>query len=209
MSTSQERVLVVPTSLFHSLGYFQGFTSDVSRYFPALLAAETMSFRPRVEVENDPGFKQLIPYMFFSHTDESGKMSLFQYVRGRGMGESRLHSKRSIGVGGHISLDDLNGEQTHDLYLAGMHRELHEEVDLRSPYSESCVGMINDDETEVGKVHLGVVHHFRLERPDLISRETDLIESGFVPLRELLADLTGFETWSAICLTALFGRSHE
>jgi predicted NUDIX family phosphoesterase len=157
-------------------------------------------------VETDPEFKQLIPYMFFSHTDTNGEMSIFHYVRGRGMGESRLHSKRSIGVGGPISSDDFNGGQSHDLYRTGMRRELHEEVDLHSPYTEQCVGLINDDETEVGKVHLGIVHHFRLERPDLISRETDLIESGFVPLRELLVDLAGFETWSAICLTALFDK---
>jgi len=204
MSITEEKVLVVPTVLFHSLGYFQGFSADVSQYLPALLASEQTSFRPRAEVETDPGFKQLIPYMFFSHTDANGEMSLFQYVRGRGMGESRLHSKRSIGVGGHISLDDLCGEQSHDLYRTGMLRELHEEVDLRSPYTEQCVGLINDDETEVGKVHLGIVHHFRLERPDMLSRETDLIESGFVPVSELLTDLTGFETWSSICLTALF-----
>ena len=205
MSTSEEKVLVVPSALFHSLGYFQGFTADVPRYVPALLTPEQTSFRLRAEVETDPGFKQLIPYMFFSYTDANGEMSIFHYVRGRGMGESRLHNKRSIGAGGHISSDDFCGEQSHDLYRTGMLRELHEEVDLRSSYTEQCVGLINDDETEVGKVHLGIVHHFQLERPDLISRETDLIESGFAPVRELLTDLAGFETWSAICLTALFG----
>jgi predicted NUDIX family phosphoesterase len=209
MSTSEENVLIVPTALFHSLGYFQGFAADVARYIPALLAPETLLFRPRTEVENDPGFKQLIPSMFFSHIDANGAMSIFHYVRGRGMGESRLHSKRSIGVGGHISSDDGSAggcprSESHDLYRTGMLRELHEEVDLRSPYSEQCVGLINDDETEVGKVHLGIVHHFRLECPALVSRETDLIESGFVPIRELLADLEGFETWSTICLTTLF-----
>ena len=209
MSISQEKVLVVPTTFFHSLGYFQGFSADVSRYIPALLATERISFLARAEAENDPGFKQLIPYMFFSYTDDKGEMSIFQYVRGKGMGESRLHSKRSIGVGGHISSDDLDDPATtnqNDLYRCGMLRELHEEVDLRSPYTEQCVGLINDDESEVGKVHLGVVHHFRLERPDLISREVDLIESGFVPVRNLLADLNGFETWSSICLQALFGE---
>ena len=209
MSTSEEKVLVVPTALFHSLGYFQGFSAEVSRYVPALLAPETLSFRPRAEVETDPAFKQLIPYMFFSHTDANGEMSVFHYVRGRGMGESRLHSKRSIGVGGHISSDDVSALESHDLYRTGMLRELHEEVDLRSPFAEQCVGMINDDETEVGKVHLGIVHHFQLERPDLVSRETDLIESGFVPVRDLLADLTGFETWSSICLKAIEVQSSK
>ena len=207
MSTSEEKVLVVPAQVFHSLGYFQGFSADIARYFPALLAPEHVSFRARAIAETDPGFKQLIPYMFFSYTDANDKMSIFQYVRGKGMGESRLHSKRSIGVGGHISSEDLDGANN-DLYRIGMLRELHEEVELNSPYSEQCVGIINDDETEVGKVHLGIVHHFQLERPNLISRETDLIESGFVPVADLLADLNGFETWSAICLTALFGMNN-
>jgi len=207
MSVSQEKVLVVPTSLFRSLGYFQGLTSEVSRYFPALLADGQVSFRPRNEVENDPCFKQLIPYMIFSHTDDRGNVSIFQYIRGKGMGEKRLHAKRSVGVGGHISLEDFTEtNRNQDLYRTGMLRELEEEVDLRSAYRETCVGMINDDETEVGRVHLGIVHRFELERPELTSRETDLIESGFVPVDELMNDLSGFETWSAISLAALFSK---
>ncbi|MDR1384681.1 MAG: phosphoesterase [Planctomycetaceae bacterium] len=210
MSVSDEKVLVVPTSLFQTLGYFQGFNKDVARYFPTLITAENMSFRPRVDAENDPSFKQLIPYMIFSYTNATdGKMFVFQYVRGKGMGEKRLHNKRSVGIGGHISLVDLAEGQTqgNDLYQRGMLRELEEEVDLRSPYTQQCVGLINDDETEVGRVHLGIVHHFRLERPDLTSRETDLIESGFLPIETLLDDLNGFETWSSISLKALFEAS--
>jgi predicted NUDIX family phosphoesterase len=208
MSVSHEKVLVVPTPLFHSLGYFQGLSKDVVRYFPELLAPEHVSFRPRAEVEDDPKFKQLIPYMIFSYTDTNGKMSIFQYIRGKGMGEKRLHSQRSVGVGGHISSIDLEDSQTqgNDWYQRGMLRELEEEVDLRSPYTQQCVGLINDDETEVGRVHLGVVHHFRLERPDLMSREVDLIESGFVPIETILGDLNGFESWSSISLKALFGN---
>jgi len=198
---------VVPTSLFRSLGYFQGFTSEVSRYFPVLLADGHVSFRSRGEVENDSNFKQLIPYMIFSHSDDRGNLSVFQYVRGKGMGEKRLHAKRSVGVGGHISLEDsAEANENQDLYRTGMLRELKEEVDLRSVYKETCVGMINDDETEVGRVHLGIVHRFELERPELTSRETDLIESGFVPVEELMHDLSGFETWSAISLAALFSK---
>ncbi|MDR1493757.1 MAG: phosphoesterase [Planctomycetaceae bacterium] len=207
MSVSDEKVLVVPAPMFQSLGYFQGFNKDVARYFPALLAPENVSFRPRAEAENDTGFKQLIPYMIFSYANVNGEISVFQYVRGKGMGENRLHSKRSVGVGGHISSLDLADSQTQgiDLYQRGMLRELEEEVDLRSPYAQQCVGLINDDETEVGRVHLGVVHHFQLERPDLTSRETDLIESGFLPIKTLLDDLDNFETWSSISLKALFG----
>ena len=202
----EEHILVVPTALFHSLGYFQGFRRDVEKYRKALLAPENVAFRPRSQVEQDPDFKQLIPYMIFCHTDSNRVVSVFQYVRGKGMGESRLHRKRSIGVGGHLSSVDLNGK-VRDVYLEGMMRELEEEVVLESPYTESCVGMINDDETEVGKVHLGIVHRFDLTEPKLRSNEPDLIESGFVPVSELLRDLAGFESWSAISLRELFSET--
>ena len=81
-----ERVLVVPTELFHRLGYFQGFCRDVERYLGQLLSSENMSFRPRGEVEKDPSFKQLIPYMLFRHRSPSGPDTVFQYTRGTGMG---------------------------------------------------------------------------------------------------------------------------
>ncbi len=203
----EEQVLVVPTPLFHGLGHFQGFRGDVDRYRNVLLAPENVLFRPRSDVEKDPGFKQLIPYMIFSHRDADGTVRLFQYVRGKGMGESRLHSKKSVGVGGHLSSVDVAENGTpHDFYREGMRRELEEEVVLDSAYTERCVGMINDDLTEVGKVHLGIVHLFELAEPNIRSNEPDLIESGFVPVTEMLRDLSGFETWSAICIEALFGK---
>jgi predicted NUDIX family phosphoesterase len=68
------------------------------------------------------------------------------------------------------------------------------------------VGLINDDETEVGKVHLGVVHIFDVETPNVEPREDEIIDTGFRPVREMLEDLEGFETWSQICLRALFGQ---
>jgi predicted NUDIX family phosphoesterase len=201
-----ESVLVVPTVLFHELGHFQGFCRDVERYRKTLLAPENVSFRPRSEVEKDPSFKQLIPYMIFSHTASDGTVRLFQYVRSKGAGESRLRAKRSVGVGGHLSADDVTKNGTpHDFYREGMLRELREEVVLNSTFTEECVGMINDDETEVGKVHLGIVHRFDLAEPSMQSNEPDLIESGFVSVTEMLRDLSGFESWSAICIDALWG----
>lgn len=202
----EEQVLVVPTELFHQLGYFQGFCRDVDKYREVLLAPENVLFKSRSTVEKDPGFKQLIPYLIFSHQDKDGQVRLFQYVRGKGMGENRLHSKKSVGVGGHISRDDLGDlGRIRDVYREGMRRELREEVVLNSQFTEQCVGMINDDLTEVGKVHLGIVHRFELETPDVHPNEPDLIESGFVPVEEMLRDLTGFESWSSICIEALFG----
>jgi predicted NUDIX family phosphoesterase len=204
--THLERVLVVPTELFHRLGHFQGFSGDVDRYLGELLRPEHMSYRPRAEVEKDPSFKQLIPYVIFRHVDAAAAQTVFQYTRGSGMGEGRLHSKRSVGIGGHISLIDSVGNGSANPYEEGMRRELEEEVAIDTPYAAQCVGMINDDETDVGRVHLGVVHLFDVERPAVHPRETEIIECGFRPVDAILSDMTGFETWSQICMQAIFGN---
>ncbi|MBM4003689.1 MAG: phosphoesterase [Planctomycetes bacterium] len=202
-AVSVEQILVVPTQLFHQLGHFQGFSAEIDRYFGPLFDRGNTSYRPRPQMEEDPGFKQLIPYVIFRHTSDDGQIQLFEYTRGKGQGEKRLHSKRSIGIGGHICADDAVEQNP---YWEGMRRELSEEVVIDSPYRDTCCGLINDDLTEVGRVHLGVVHIFDVERPDVRPRESDILNSGFRPLPDLMADLDGFETWSRICLEALFAR---
>ena len=122
-----------------------------------------MSYRPRREVEEDPGYKQLIPYVIFRHF-RAGQTTLFAYTRGSGQGEGRLHRKRSVGIGGHISADDAAMPGA-NVYEEGLRRELREEVIIDTAVRESCVGLINDDETPVGQVHLGVVHIFDVETP--------------------------------------------
>ena len=200
-SVAVEHVLVVPTAEFHRLGHFQGFSPEVDRYLTGLLTPEHTSYRPRSEMEQDPSFKQLIPYVVFRHTDATGVVSLFQYQRGSGQGEKRLHAKRSVGIGGHISSDDASCD---DAYAEGMRRELAEEVIIETEYKSVVAGLINDDLTEVGKVHLGVVHIFDVDQPAVRSREDDLCDGRFVPVAELLAEIEQFETWSQICLRALF-----
>lgn len=191
-----EHVLVVPTVLFHEIGHFQGFCENVEPYLARLLDPAQTRYIPRPAAEQDPGFKQLIPYCIFRHDD-----SIFCYTRGTKQGESRLHAKKSMGVGGHIStLDRDSGSEP---YLAGMERELEEEVEIESGYSVRLIGLINDDQTEVGRVHLGIVHLFELNEPQVRPREESMIESGFVPLAELARDRDRFETWSQICLDFL------
>lgn len=206
MSTAPvEHVLVVPTAVFHELGHFQGFSSDVDRYLPRLLDPSHVSYRPRPAMESDPSFKQLIPYVIFRHRGLDGREQVFQYTRGKGQGEGRLHAKRSVGIGGHIStLDTLGGDHHAGTYDEGLRRELNEEVSIDTPYTGRCVGLINDDESEVGRVHLGVVHIYDVELPLVAPRESEMIECGFRDVSALLADLSGFETWSQYCLRALF-----
>ena len=88
-----------------------------------------------------------------------------------------------------------------------MQREINEEVFLETEYTERCVGLINDDLTEVGAVHLGVVHIFDLEEPKVRPREESIIETGFWTPEELVDDRESFETWSQICLDYLLGTS--
>ncbi|MGC3966443.1 MAG: phosphoesterase [Pirellulales bacterium] len=201
-----EQVLVVPTPVFHKLGHFQGFSADADRYLAELLQPENVSYRPRAEMEQDPTFKQLIPYCIFRHVDAAGRTHVFQYMRGKGQGEGRLHSKRSVGIGGHISVEDTSIAGA-DPYQEGLRRELAEEVAIDTSYTERCVGLINDDESPVGRVHLGVVHIFDVAEPRVSPRESEIIDCGFRPIEELLNDLSGFETWSSICLKRSLHRS--
>ena len=201
-SVQTEHILVVPTERFHELGHFQGFSTDADRYLDGLLQGEWMSFRPRPEMEKDPSFKQLIPYLIIEYILD-GEPQLFCYVRGSGQGESRLHAKWSIGVGGHISQEDAD-TASGDAYREGLNRELAEELVLETAFDESCVGMINDDESEVGRVHLGVVHRLRVETSDVRAREAEIEAAGFRSLSELHENLDRMETWSRICLESLY-----
>jgi predicted NUDIX family phosphoesterase len=204
-----EQVLVIPTSVFHAIGAFQGLCRDVERYQPLLDPARFL-FLPRPRAEDDAGFKQLIPYVVLKHGDQ-----VFHYRRGQGAGEKRLRALRSVGIGGHINPIDLDGRPhapreeaatrsvTPTIYRQGMLREVEEEIAIDTTYQESCIGFINDDATPVGQVHLGIVHVFELAEPRVQRREADVTESGFAPITELMAAKDGFETWSQFVLQEL------
>ena len=198
--SADEHVLVIPATRLSQLGTFSGFRPFCPQAFQALLDPECMEFHPRSRVEDDPSYKQLIPYVLLQ-ADIDGQRHLFQYTRGQGQGERRLHAKRSLGIGGHISREDAAGE---DLYRSGMLRELEEEVILDSPYAEDLVGFIYDDTSAVGRVHLGVVHRLQLQSPSARAREADLLDSGFQPVEQLRLAADGFETWSQLCLQHLY-----
>lgn len=195
-----ERVLVIPTERFRAAGYFHGLRAADPAYRSALLDPAHFSFRPRYEVETDPNFKQLIPYIVL----RCGEL-LFHYRRGASGTETRLQALRSVGIGGHISEADAAGGT--DPYHTGMLRELTEEVQLGCAYREACVGFINDDRTPVGRVHLGVVHVFDLDAPAARANEVALADAGFAPLAELACDAGRFETWSQFVLELLGGAS--
>ncbi|MDB0056327.1 hypothetical protein OAF11_00230 [Akkermansiaceae bacterium] len=195
-----EQILVIPRSLFDELGSFQGIETDVARYLDAILDPKNNFFMDRCTAEEDPGFKQLIPYCLFKHGD-----SYLHYVRGKSGGESRLHAQGSVGIGGHINPVDAREDHLGmATYLAGVEREIEEELNIIGGHTNKVVGLLNDDSNPVGQVHLGVVHVFELETDQVTSNEDALAELGFYDAATLKGEmLDRLETWSKSCVEAL------
>jgi len=199
MAVADENVLVFPRSLFEQLGLFQGFSADVNRYLPAILDKKNNSFQPRAQAETNPDFKQIIPYVVVT----DGK-SILHYVRGKKAGEQRLVAKGSIGIGGHINDED------HSLFADGLRafqeaveREVCEELSIQGSFDAKPVGLINDDSTEVGRVHFGIVH-LLFRTPEKVKKNEQVItQVEFVPIEELKAKREQMESWSQLCLDNL------
>lgn len=192
-------VLVVRRSRLEQLGLFQGLNFEVEKYLPVLLARENNFFMERSRAENDPAFKQIIPYVLLSHEGR-----LLHYVRGKKAGEQRLVAKGSIGIGGHMNDGDEHlFALDRAAYLEGVNREVREELDVQTTFRNEIVALLNDDTTEVGQVHLGIVHLFHLDSPAVKKREAMITELEFLTREELLARRDKLETWSQICLDAL------
>jgi predicted NUDIX family phosphoesterase len=199
MSHPEEMILVVRRSLLEGLGMFQGLCFEVDRYLPALLSRENNFFMRRPEAEEDPKFKQIIPYVLVVH---DGKV--LHYVRGRKAGEKRLVARGSIGIGGHMNNgdEDLFTWDT-DAYMEGVLREVREELNLEAGFKNRIVALLNDDSNEVGRVHLGVVHVFELDSDRVSKREAVITGAALLTREELLARWDKLETWSQICVNSL------
>jgi len=195
----EENILVVRRSLFDQLGAFQGLCFDVDRHLPAFLARENNFFTPRGPAETNPELKQIIPYVLLVHGDR-----VFHYVRGKKAGEQRLVAKGSIGIGGHMNNEDEDlFAFDRGAYDVAVQREVAEEVFVETKFTNHVVALLNDDSNEVGKVHLGVVHIFRLESDAARKRESVITESGFLTIPELRGRRDALETWSQLCLDGL------
>lgn len=192
----EEHVLVIPKTAFESAGYFEGFRDYDRQFRERLLSPADLSFQPRSQMEIDPNFKQLIPYVVLKYQN-----LIFEYVRGSSGGEKRLHAKRSIGIGGHISSTDA--ESDGDVYGTGMRRELVEEVAMPAEWVDQPIGFIFDPSTPVGEVHLGIVHLVELSTPNVQAREESIAQGKFSTVEELTARLSEFETWSQLALQAI------
>ena len=196
-----ELVLVVRRELFVELGVFEGLRTDgMDAAVERLLDPANHFFMDRAEAEEDSSFKQLIPYCVFRHGDR-----ILHYTRGKAGGESRLHAKISVGVGGHINPVDADSGRTGPAgYHAAVARGLEEELELPTNWSQRIIGLLNDDSNPVGRVHLGVVHLIDLESDAVSSKEDALLDLGFSSLHALNGEhYERLETWSAFCVRHL------
>ena len=193
----EERVLCFPRKLLEDLGVFQGLSLDTEKYLPALTATEQVLYLNRSEAELDKRYKQLIPYVLILCKDK-----ILRYRRGKGGQETRLHGLYSVGIGGHISEEDHGLFSERQGYHEGMRRELLEEVDI-DEVVDATVAVINDDSTEVGYVHFGVVHVVHVPDEKIVGRRSGILAPEFVPIADAVKDLAGYESWSRFCLENL------
>jgi len=145
--------------------------------------------RPTAEVS--PQYKQIIPYVVIRHGD-----AFYLLQRTPRQTEARLHHKLSLGIGGHINPD------TPEL-LDGLQKELEEEVDVAGDYDLTFAGILNDDSTEVGSVHLGAVFVLDAHDENVQIRETEKMTGRWVPRAELSRVREDMESWSQILYDSL------
>jgi predicted NUDIX family phosphoesterase len=199
MSVLNENILVIKRSLFDQLGSFHGLNFEPQRYLRAILSRGNNFFLPRAQAENDPTHKQIIPYVLLACGDK-----VLYYVRGKKAGEQRLVAKGSIGIGGHMNDSDESLFALDEAaYRAGVEREVNEEVAIDTKFEDRIVALLNDDSTEVGQVHLGIVHVFKLAEPKVEKREVMITSLGFLTKDDLIARRDSLETWSQLCLDSL------
>lgn len=178
-----ENVMVVATNLLQPF-----FTAALVRaHSNAILdsIAANHIFIPRAKAEVSPEWKQIIPYVLIRHRDD-----YFVLQRTAQQTEARLHHKVSLGIGGHIN-------PGHDL-LQGLHKELDEEVDVRGTYDLEFAGILNDDSTDVGRVHLGAVFLLDTQEARVTVKETEKMTGRWMPRSELASVREAMESWSQI-----------
>ena len=201
-TSNEEYVLAVPTARLRASqllddGFRWGGGDGFERVQDLILADGR--FLPRSSAENDPDWKQIIPYAVV-HCDSD----VFLLRRSRRGGEPRLYDRLSIGVGGHIN-PEPGPDRT--LVLEGLRRELDEELVLPPRGLEiDAIGTLNDDSNEVGRVHFGLVFLARASERNVKVREGELLSGEFVALSDLSFYADKMETWSQWVLRALEER---
>jgi predicted NUDIX family phosphoesterase len=194
MTLLDELVYVIPrASIMADPGWHGLWTEDLESYLDPIISGG--SFQPRPAMERDRSFKQVIPYLVLRDGDR-----YFLMRRSRAGADARLHDRYSIGVGGHLNPGDGG-------LMGGLRREWEEELVAGFTPEFRLVGLLNDDTTEVGAVHLGVVFVGDAAGRPVEVRETEKLAGRFAPPIEIRDVHDQLETWSAILFDALEGAA--
>jgi len=192
-------VLVFRTDLLQALGWFQGYSLELGRYVPGLLAPGSSFFLGRAQAEGDERYKQIIPYVVVRHEDQ-----ILSYTRGKLSREAKLVAKQSIGFGGHVEAADWTlFTEPEELVLHTAIREVREELGLAADAGQfSLVGLLNDDSDAVGRVHFGFIYTLWPESPTIARTERQIAQVKFVPLVKAKT-WSELEGWSRIVVDML------
>jgi predicted NUDIX family phosphoesterase len=184
-SPPPERVLVVPRSALMADPGWHGLTTDGLAGFESIVA-RAGEFRDRAAMERDRAWKQVIPYLVLRDGSR-----YFLMHRTRAGGDERLHDRWSIGVGGHLNPGDGD-------LAGGLRREWAEEIEADFVPEFELVGLLNDDTTDVGSVHVGAVYVADAAGRPVMIRETEKLEGSFARPDAVAAVEDRLETWSAL-----------
>jgi predicted NUDIX family phosphoesterase len=184
-----EHVLCVRREDLFPDGAWYGFISEGLERYQRVIREQSF-FMPRAEVEEDPAYQQIIPYVVFRHGDR-----YFLTRRLRASTEKRLRQLYSLGVGGHINPGDL---EQGDPIMDGLRREFEEEVVYSGSIEATLLGLINDDSSPVSKVHLALAFLVEGSSPEITIRETNKLAGELLTLEEMRMYYLEMESWSQI-----------
>jgi predicted NUDIX family phosphoesterase len=192
MADPGELVLVVPRAVIVPGDGWRGLRRGGVEAALEVIARDGR-FVSRSAAEEDPTHKQVIPYLVLRDGER-----WFLMRRTRAGGDARLHGLWSIGVGGHVNPGDGG-------VLGGLGREWTEELvaDFEPPFTP--IGLLNDDTTPVGAVHIGVVYAADADGRPVTIRETDKLSGAFASTVEVAEVRDGMETWSRLTFEAMAG----
>jgi predicted NUDIX family phosphoesterase len=189
VKVATEQVLCVRREDIFPGGAWHGFVTENLERLQQIIR-ERHFFKARAEVEDDPSYQQIIPYVVFRHRD--------RYLlthRLRASSERRLRKQYSLGVGGHINPGDLRAG---DPLLDGLKREWEEEVVYEGHFEARLLGFLNEESSPVSKVHLGAVFLVDGDTPNIRIRETDKLAGELLTLDEMRIYFLEMESWSQI-----------
>lgn len=186
-SIIEEQILVVKRDLLFTNKSWHGLNIEDNSSIESIITTH-QEFLPRSLMEQDPTYKQIIPYVIYHYNG-----TYFVMQRTSNASEQRLKNKFSLGIGGHVRMEDVEGKAIIDW----AEREFHEEIDYQGTLILEPVGFLNDDTNPVGQVHLGFVI-LAHGNTDQIKVKSELKSGYLMTLSEIESLSTQLETWSHI-----------